>query len=246
MSELAPLQDWNAHRPEVIRTCHAVVRAWQVSGVGRRLALNLEASPGIPFEGQVSNSAHRHHPGDRADVLLDILAEARQPGRARINVFLRNRHLHGEDVLGVEAGIDAQQSRHTLDHEPGAAQHHQRQRDLRRYEPMTQAVSPTLSRSTTAFFQGFVDVSARRAECRHDAEENARQAGDEQGKTEHAGVDPEGIDSAQWKVHGIKPEHTKQQRRAPDRQKQANQAAQQRQHQTFRHQLPCDAGGRGA
>ena len=63
-------------------------------------------------------------PGPR-DVVVEIVTVARQPRRTHVDLFLRNRHRHGQHVLGIQSRVDTQQPRHAFDHQTGARKHHQ-------------------------------------------------------------------------------------------------------------------------
>src|ERR1039457_2336701 len=86
--ELPPLQDRNAHGPEVVWAGDAVARARQVPGGRRRPSLDLEAPARVPVKGQMPDGSYGHHARDRAHVLLEIPTKARQTGRTDVNLFL--------------------------------------------------------------------------------------------------------------------------------------------------------------
>lgn len=103
-----------------------------------------------------------------------ILAVAWQPWRAHIDLLLRNRHLHGQYVFRIEPRVDAQQARHALDRQPGAAKHHQRQGHLRNHQYVTQPVAAAYG--STSFLQRLIHAPAQRAESRGNAEQHAGQS----------------------------------------------------------------------
>src|SRR6202043_3064262 len=80
VGELTPLQERDTYRSEVVWASDAVVRARHVPGFGRRLTLNLEALASASFKGELSNGAYGHDARNRADMFIDVLAEARQSG----------------------------------------------------------------------------------------------------------------------------------------------------------------------
>src|SRR5437867_3513200 len=108
MRELSPFQERNTHSSEIVRASDAIACARQVSWLGGRLTFDLKTSPGISFEGQMSNSANGHNTRHGAHMRLEVLAKARESRRAIVELLLRNRHLHRKHIFRVQPRIDAQ------------------------------------------------------------------------------------------------------------------------------------------
>ncbi len=160
----------------------------------------------------MSDGAHRHNARDGADVLVEILAEARQARRTHVDLFLGNRHPHGQHVLRIQSGIDAQQPRHALDHQPGAAKAPPAPAPLRTPPARDAGGCRRLYLALRPpSLRGSFTLVRKRAQGRRDAEQHARQAGNQQGKREHAAIHRNRIDGAQRQVQGIQLESIKQQ-----------------------------------
>ena len=70
------------------------------------------------------------HPGQRLDAPGRFRIQIRHRFAARIFRH-RQRHLHGEDVVRIETGIDVLQTREALHEQPGADEEDERQRHFR-------------------------------------------------------------------------------------------------------------------
>ena len=103
---------------------------------------------------------------------------------------------------------------------------------------------PPVLPAAPAFLEGLVHVGTQRAHGRRDAEQHARQAGNQQGKCKHAAVHGDGIHGTQRQVEGVQLESVKQQPGAHGRQQQPGRAARQRQQDVLGEQLARDAGSR--
>ena len=102
---------------------------------------------------------------------------------------------HRDDALGIEAGGDLLQADEASHQQAGADQQHQRDRDFRDHE---EAAQPAPAAAEAAFalrvpaarLERGVEIDARRAQRRREAEEDAGANRDGKGEDEHRGVEP--------------------------------------------------------
>src|ERR1017187_8754265 len=168
--ELPPLQDRNAHGPEVVWAGDAVARARHLSGSRRRLSLDLKTPARVSLKGQMPDCANGHNARNSAHMLVEILTKTRQTRRTHVDLFLGDRHSQRKHVLRIQPGIHAQQPRHAFDHQSRARKHHHRQRHFGRHQYMPQAIPPARGGATPAFLEGLVHAGTQRAQGWRDAE----------------------------------------------------------------------------
>src|SRR5580700_1069351 len=106
LCELAPFQNRNTHGAEVVWAGDGVVRAGHVPRLGGRLAFHLKATASVSFKWQMPHRAYGNHAWNGADVIVEILAEARQTRGAHIDLLLWNRHPRDEHVSRIQSRID--------------------------------------------------------------------------------------------------------------------------------------------
>ena len=87
-------------------------------------------TPGVgAAQRQVADRPGRDYAWQRTDFTLDILAE-RRALRPAVGIGLRQGDVHEQYVAGIEPRIDRHQSADALDHQAGAGQDDDRQRNL--------------------------------------------------------------------------------------------------------------------
>ncbi len=180
-------------------------------------------------------------PGSDADLLLQVFAEPLVDRRPVVEVDLRQRHLHHQDVLRIEPRIDAEQPRHARDHEAGAREDHQGERHLRSHERVAEPAPAALRRPAGRVLQGLVEVAAEGRDGRREAEQDAREARDAEREREHHAVHPDLAQGPQGHRLEVAGQERRQEARGPDRDHQARSTAQQAQEHALRQQLADDS-----
>ena len=105
-------------------------------------------------------------------------------GRGRVVLAARQRQPGDEDVVGVEAQIDALHHDEAAHQQPRAGEQRERQRDLGDHQSVSQPAAPEASADAFArILQGIHDIAPRRLDRRRQSEDECRQ--DRGGQAEH-------------------------------------------------------------
>ena len=157
--ERAAALQWNAQRLEVARGHGAVLGARLLARGRRGPALHGEArGDAVASEGLRRDGCRREHPGPGANAFEQLPVERRALVRPRVS-RLGQRDADGEDVVGVEAGIDREQPAEALQHQAGPRHQHERQGDLGDDEGAGAGVMGQ-ARASAGLVQGLGDVGA--------------------------------------------------------------------------------------
>ena len=158
----------------------------------------------------------------------------------------RQRHAHRQHSLGIESRIDGTQRDVGANQQRGADQQDQRERDFGDHEHGARLVLfESGTGSSGALLHDGAEVDASGTQGREQSEHEPGQQRHEGREGEHAAVDAHRrtVDADAGNVAGIE---RQQGANADDAERQAEQTAQQRQHQALGHQLARDAAARGA
>ena len=146
------------------------------------------------------------------------------------------RHAADEHVLRPEARIDAQQLIEAAQQQAGANQKHDRQRELRDDERVGEPAARGRPRRAPAVLDGVLQVDARAAQCRRDAEEYDRHERHDDRERKHRRIERDGLQVVEA-FHGHATKYTS----APRAEHQTNDRARQPEQQALDEQLPNDA-----
>ena len=191
---------------------------------GRKLTAPAARTPGI------------------ARIALESLVE--EPHHLRVLLVAGGRKVDagGQDAFAREARIDAAERPEAPQHQPGADEQDDGERDLRNDEDLPEPPRPrSRAALARALLERLLDVGARAGEGRGQAADRGRQDRDqcreaEDGRAQaHA---PEGRE--------VRRREGDEELHAPAREEQAEGAAEKRQKQVLRHELPQDPRPRGA
>ena len=96
----------------------------------------------------------------------------------------------GEDVVRVEAGVDALQVVEAAHQESGAAEEDEGERDLADHQHAAHRIAPEADRvAAAAFAECRREIGLRHVDRRRESEENPGEHGDGDGESDHAGVE---------------------------------------------------------
>ena len=153
------------------------------AGTGRPGRLKPFRSP-LPRNGGSFTAAAETTPGQRADLVDDLLVvetvrRAERPravavagaGRRRAVPVRIDRELHRQQVIGPEAGVHVQQRHEAPAHQSRADDERHRHRDFGDDEHGAHALVAWPGHAAPGVLQHHLRVAPRRAERRHDAEE---------------------------------------------------------------------------
>src|ERR1017187_3213736 len=140
----------------------------------------------------------------------------------------RQRDLRGQDVAGVEAGIDLPEAPDTLHHEPRAGEQDDSQPDFHGHEDALRAMTSATG-AARAFLEGFLKVSIGAVESWGEAEQDAGDDGDYEREEQDVGIDADFLRARQGTRDGGEDEAGPQ-----IGEQQADDGAAQRQQDTFR------------
>ena len=151
-----------------------------------------------------------------------------------------------KQVLRLEAGIVLLSVLHAAKKQTRTDQRHQRESNFRDHQQATQTiVRPAERAASAASFQNLVDVRAGSLDGGDDAEDQTGEQGDQQRKSEHAGIEGKINRAVEKKRRAERPQHVA----SPIGDEKAGQAAEQRKHGAFGQKLPhqprasCAHGG---
>ena len=179
-------------------------------------------------------------PGNGIEPLAAIARELRDAGRLLVAVA-GERHLHGQHIMGIEAGTDTAEGEKGANEQRRADQQHQGQRDLADDEQRASLALPEAGAgAVAALLQGGVEVGARGAEGREESEEDAGEQRDGEGEGEYAPIDADGgaVFANTGQAGGT---HGQQGAHAHEAEQQAKNAASDGEQHAFGEQLADDA-----
>src|SRR5262245_9343162 len=120
-AEIAPSSKRNAHRLQIVRADRAPPGLRDISGRARRPPLDGKTEVGVPGQRKSAGHSGGLNAGQSPDPLQRLLEE--EGSLLDFSVLrLWKGHLHRQDAARIEAGIDPQQAREAVDHQPGADQ----------------------------------------------------------------------------------------------------------------------------
>ena len=132
----------------------------------QRAADDVEGQTEAAFERQAAGGRGGFDTGNGVDAFAAIASELRD-SRGLLKAIAGERHLHGEHVVRVEAGIDVAQRNEGADEQRSADEQHQRERDFADDEQGARlALAESGAGAVAAFLQRGVEVGTRGADGR--------------------------------------------------------------------------------
>ena len=157
LCEVAPLENGDAQRAEVIGAGGGGLGERRLARLGRRLAIDDERGlPAVVAERQARRKADRFDARQRAQPRDELVIEI-NPLRLFLILRIRQRDAEGQQVVHVEAGVHMLQAVKAADHQPGAHQQHHRHHHLGDHQHVAQDVPPS-GRAAPGVLQRFVQV----------------------------------------------------------------------------------------
>ena len=165
--EVAPAQQRQAHRTEV---------AWRdLADRDRRLILGEQFRAPVDHDRLLRAAGERERVDDGGGLHARQHSEALQRAveecaglRRRLVSSFGERYLEGQQVAGIEAGLDMAKRQQAAQHDAGAHQQHDRERNLADDE-QTARLEADGARFAAALFQGVVEIGPARADRRQHA-----------------------------------------------------------------------------
>ena len=160
-------------------------------------------------------------------------------------VILRETHIEGQHVLGIDAQLIVLHPDEAVDHQAGAHQQDQGERDLQNHQAAANVLARgRLTAASRRFLERIRQLDFRSLHGGHDPEDHRGHDGDQSRHAQYAGVQPEIIE----RQESLRRVGDEQAQSAP-RERDAEQASQQRQRYALRDQLadntsPARADGR--
>ena len=133
-------------------------------------------------------SVDRLHAGKGVHLGAELFEEPTHARRLFVGVG-RERHAADEDVLGLEAQVDALQVAEAAQQQAGAHQQYERRRDLRDHEGAVQAAAPLSLAGANAVLDRLLQVGARAADRRSEAEDHDGRERDAEREQQHGRVE---------------------------------------------------------
>ena len=163
-----------------------------------------------------------------------LILLARQPDEGE-------RHAADERVLRTEARIHLQQLTQAAKQQPGANQEHDRQRELRDDERVSELAAPSGACRSPAVLDRVLQLDPRTAKRGRDAEEHDGHERHDEGEREHRRVERHGLQVVEA-LHGYSADDA----RAPRRDYQADCRSREPEQQALDEQLSHDSPRAGA
>ncbi len=229
------------HRREIAGKHDAVRGAGALSRRGEGPPLDRERpSPDVPREREMVDGARRRDAGERADPFEDLPVEGGPVPRRRL-AAAGHRNRQRQDAARIEPGVDRLQGDERPDHEPGAGEQHEGERELRSDQDVAQAAAPSsLHRAPLSFPQGFRQVAPGGLEGRRETERDPGQKRDREREGEHAAVESDGLDAREL-LGAERDEEV----RSPQGEKRSAGAAEKREHEALGQELAEHPGAAG-
>ena len=153
-AEVASVRHRNAHGWEIPWPANPIDRADAFPGFVRWPSFDGQAAiPQVATQRKMVHGAGRSDSRERADFLQQLLIKC-LPFRAQELGFSMERNDKRQRLIGFETGIKRLEPCETMEHQAGADEHDQRQRDLCHHEDTPQFASGASFRcSSSALFQ---------------------------------------------------------------------------------------------
>src|SRR5439155_25791906 len=135
-SERASREQRDPHRGKISAADQGAVGRQSARGVEALLSSEAKSRTARPTDRQVLNGSRRAHVWKALDALKQLLDEVGALRRARV----RQEQPHGQNLPGLEAGIDANEVRERSEQQAGANQQHDRDRHLAHDERVPQSM----------------------------------------------------------------------------------------------------------
>jgi hypothetical protein len=240
--ERPPVEDRDAHGRKVPATDQRALR-WQ--GARRVSTANVLLRPEASSAGGTSERQKLHRP-DRLHAWhgfysIENLVEGR-------NSRLRRSHAqeqsHRNGVGRLKAQIDPEQARERAEKQPRAHEQHERQRDLRHNEHISNPMVTTIGRATArALLQRIVWIGTTRVSCGHQAKGERCGAGDDERKQQACRIEADRHGGSPRQCTGGQRD---QSLRGPQGDHEPGGAAARRQHEALEQELSDETSAAGA
>ena len=135
-------------------------------------------------ERQHVGAGHAVDPGQLADPAQDLVVGDRQ----RLVVRVGQLEARGDQLAGVEAGIDRQHLEQAARDQPGPGQQHERERHLADHERVAQPAAREIRRAPPVGAQHIGQVGPRRPQRAHHADRDSRDQRDPERDQQRGGV----------------------------------------------------------
>ena len=235
----------DAEDGEVFRRNDLVARATVVRALRVWASFDGEGQAEAPLQRQAAGGGHCFDSGEGFDVTAGLFDEFSNGG-GFLEARAADGHVHGEDVMSAEAGINAAQSGEGADEKHGTDEQDQRERHFRDDEERARFVLAQAAAGARATFaEGDAQIGARGSERRNQAKEHAGEKRNQNGEDKDPPVESDvgAVLADEWDVAGIDGEEGAD---AGVSNEQANGAADEREKNAFGKQLRNYAAAAGA
>ena len=153
---------------------------------------DVEVQAEAAFEREAAGGGGGFDTGNGVEALSAFEGELGDGG-SFLKAIAGEGHLHGEDVVGIEAGIDVAERDEGADEQRGADEEDEGEGDFADDQQGAHlALAESGAGAVAAFLQGGVEVGARGTDGGEEAEEDAGEERDGEGEEEDAPVEGDG------------------------------------------------------